>query len=107
MSRLVEMKKISKGFYGVEVLSKVDFFIDRGEVVALCGENGAGKSTLMKILPAVYKQDEGDIYLDGEHLPSQLMTLDLQHGRDDSNRTAEPHGHPANHRHGRHSHSLE
>lgn len=79
MSRLVEMKKISKGFYGVEVLSKVDFFIDRGEVVALCGENGAGKSTLMKILAAVYKQDEGDIYLDGEHLPSQLMTLDLQH----------------------------
>lgn len=79
MSKLVEMKKISKSFYGVEVLSKVDFFIDRGEVVALCGENGAGKSTLMKILAAVYKQDEGDIYLDGEHLPSHLMTLDLQH----------------------------
>ncbi len=79
MSKLVEMKQISKSFYGVEVLSKVDFFIERGEVVALCGENGAGKSTLMKILAAVYKQDEGDIYLDGEHLPSNLMTLDLQH----------------------------
>jgi ribose transport system ATP-binding protein len=79
MSKLVEMKKISKSFYGVEVLSKVDFFIDRGEVVALCGENGAGKSTLMKILAAVYKQDEGEIILDGEHLPSHLMTLDMQH----------------------------
>ncbi len=79
MSKLVEMKKISKSFYAIEVLSKVDFFIDRGEVVALCGENGAGKSTLMKILAAVYKHDEGDIYLDGEHLPSHLMTLDLQH----------------------------
>ena len=30
-------------------------------------------------MAAVYKQDEGDIYLDGEHLPSQLMTLYLQH----------------------------
>ncbi len=78
MANLLEMKNISKSFYGVKVLSQVGFSLDRGEVVALCGENGAGKSTLMKILAAVYKSDEGDIYLDGEHLPSHLQTLDLQ-----------------------------
>jgi ribose transport system ATP-binding protein len=78
MANLVEMKNISKSFYGVKVLSKVDFHLERGEVVALCGENGAGKSTLMKILAAVYKNDEGDIYLDGEHLPPHLGTMDMQ-----------------------------
>lgn len=78
MANLLEMKNISKSFYGVEVLSQVGFSLDRGEVVALCGENGAGKSTLMKILAAIYKSDEGEITLDGEHLPAHLHTLDMQ-----------------------------
>ncbi len=78
MANLLEMKNISKSFYGVKVLSQVGFSLGRGEVVALCGENGAGKSTLMKILAAVYKSDEGEIILDGEHLPAHLQTLDMQ-----------------------------
>lgn len=78
MANLLEMKNISKSFYGVKVLSEVNFSLERGEVVALCGENGAGKSTLMKILAAVYKSDAGDIFLDGEHLSPSLQTLDLQ-----------------------------
>ncbi len=78
MSKLVEMKNISKSFYGVQVLKSVNFDVDRGEVVALCGENGAGKSTLMKILAANYTQEEGEIYLDGEHLASNLSVLDMQ-----------------------------
>jgi ABC-type sugar transport system ATPase subunit len=78
MANLLEMKNISKSFYGVKVLSGVGFNVGRGEVVALCGENGAGKSTLMKILAAIYKSEEGDIFLDGEHLPPHLQTLDMQ-----------------------------
>ncbi len=78
MANLLEMKNISKSFYGVKVLSEVNFSLDHGEVVALCGENGAGKSTLMKILAAVYKSDSGDIYLNGEHLSPNLQTLDMQ-----------------------------
>jgi ABC-type sugar transport system ATPase subunit len=79
MASLVEMKQISKSFFGVEVLSKVDFQIESGEVMGLCGENGAGKSTLMKILSAVYSNERGDIYLDGTHLEARHMTpLDMQ-----------------------------
>ncbi len=78
MASLLEMNNISKSFFGVKVLSEVNFSLERGEVVALCGENGAGKSTLMKILAAVYKSDAGDIYLDGEHLSPNIQTLDLQ-----------------------------
>ena len=79
MASLVEMKQISKSFFGVEVLSKIDFQIESGEVMGLCGENGAGKSTLMKILSAVYDCDGGDIYLNGEQLDLQHRTpLDMQ-----------------------------
>jgi len=35
-------------------------------VHALMGEDGAGKSTLMKILFGIYKEDAGEIYIDGK-----------------------------------------
>ena len=39
---LLELKKISKGFPGVQALSRVDFMLRPGEIAGLCGENGAG-----------------------------------------------------------------
>ena len=78
MHKLVEMVGISKSFYGVEVLHDVDFSVEKGEIHALCGENGAGKSTLMKILVAVYKQDRGDIFIEGKLLSRNVTTLDMQ-----------------------------
>ena len=47
---LLEMKHISKDFFGNQVLTDVNFTLRPGEILGLVGENGAGKSTLMKIL---------------------------------------------------------
>ncbi len=77
MSKLVEMKNIYKSFFGVEVLHDVNFEVDPGEVVALCGENGAGKSTLMKILAAVYTCDSGEVLVGGNPAPKNATTLDM------------------------------
>jgi simple sugar transport system ATP-binding protein len=62
---IVEMKKISKVFPGVRALSGVDFRLFKGEVHALMGQNGAGKSTLVKVLTGVYRQDSGEMLLEG------------------------------------------
>jgi len=66
MPYLLEMKDISKSFYGVSVLHNISFNVKPGTVHALCGENGAGKSTLMKILSGLYKSDSGEIFIKGE-----------------------------------------
>ncbi len=63
---IVELKTISKTFPGVRALSSVDFRLFPGEVHALMGQNGAGKSTLVKVLTGVYRQDSGEILLEGK-----------------------------------------
>jgi len=65
-SSLLEVRGLSVEFPGVKALEKVDFTLNRGEIVALLGENGAGKSTLIKALTGVYKRSAGSVYLNGE-----------------------------------------
>ncbi len=65
-SYVLDMKGISKNFPGVRALDRVDFHLEKGEVVALLGANGAGKSTLMKIVAGVYQADEGQLFLHGK-----------------------------------------
>lgn len=62
---IVEMQRITKEFPGVLAADHVDFTLRKGEIHALLGENGAGKSTLMNILTGLYKQDHGDIFING------------------------------------------
>ncbi|MCI7605776.1 MAG: ATP-binding cassette domain-containing protein, partial [Spirochaetales bacterium] len=47
---VLEVKNISKDFFGNQVLKDINFTMEKGEILGLVGENGAGKSTLMKIL---------------------------------------------------------
>lgn len=59
---------ITKVFPGMKALDKVDFDLRAGEVHILVGENGAGKSTLAKVILGVYKQDEGEVFFEGEKM---------------------------------------
>lgn len=63
---ILVLDKINKSFPGVHALKDMSFSVRKGEVHAICGENGAGKSTLMKVVTGVYRQDSGDIYVDGK-----------------------------------------
>jgi simple sugar transport system ATP-binding protein len=76
---LLEMKGITKRFPGVVACDSVDLELRSGEVLALLGENGAGKSSLMNILYGLYKQDSGQILINGREaaLDSPLQAFKL------------------------------
>lgn len=68
-SNILEMRNITKSFFGVNVLKDTQLTVKKGEVHILLGENGAGKSTLIKTLSGAYARENGTIILDGEELP--------------------------------------
>ena len=59
MDPAVDMKGITMRFGKVVANDKVDFSVEKGEILALVGENGAGKSTLMNILYGLYIPTDG------------------------------------------------
>lgn len=66
MGAYLQLRNIVKRFYGVVALNDVSVDIEAGQIHVVIGENGAGKSTLMKIVAGLYKQDSGEILLDGK-----------------------------------------
>ena len=61
------------------VLDKVNFDVDAGEVVALVGESGSGKSTLISLMSAYYFPQEGKVFIDDiETLKYNLTSLRKQ-----------------------------
>jgi simple sugar transport system ATP-binding protein len=64
----LELREITKQFPGVLANDKISIAVDKGEVLGMLGENGAGKTTLMNILSGLYKQDSGEILINGEAL---------------------------------------
>jgi subfamily B ATP-binding cassette protein MsbA len=64
---------------GRPVLERIDFEVEKGDVVALVGPSGAGKSTLVDLLPRFMDPDVGRITLDGSDL--REFTLDSVRAR--------------------------
>ena len=58
--KIVEYKGVDICQEGINVLSSVDFSLEQGEFVYLCGKVGSGKSSLLKTLYAEIPIKEGE-----------------------------------------------
>ncbi|PJN95856.1 sugar ABC transporter ATP-binding protein, partial [Amaricoccus sp. HAR-UPW-R2A-40] len=71
--QVLEARGITRTFFGVRALDRVDFTLQAGEIHALVGENGAGKSTLVKILTGALARDAGVIRIDGVEIAPRTV----------------------------------
>ena len=62
---MIEVKKLVKTFDGFTALDSATLTVPRGAVYGLVGPNGAGKSTLLRHITGVYKQDSGQVLVNG------------------------------------------
>lgn len=63
---IIELKKLTKTFYGVKAVDSMDFRVKPGEVKCLIGENGCGKSTMIKAISGFHAYDSGELYINGK-----------------------------------------
>ena len=63
---MIEVKKLVKSFDGFKALNELDISVPEGSVYGLVGPNGAGKSTVIRHLAGIYRQDSGQVLIDGQ-----------------------------------------
>lgn len=61
MTRILDVKNLTRHFGGLTALSKVNLYLESGELIGLIGPNGAGKTTVFNMLTGVYPPSEGSI----------------------------------------------
>lgn len=58
---MLELASLSRAFGGLVVIDRLDFKVERGEIVGILGPNGAGKTTLFNMIAGVMAPSGGRI----------------------------------------------
>ena len=78
---MLKVKGLSARYGSIQVLRRVTFHIEQGEVVALIGSNGAGKSTLLRVVSGLHRPSEGSVEFYGTPIhqlaPERIVSLGL------------------------------
>ena len=63
---MIEDRNVSKSFDGFKALNQLSINVPTGAIYGLVGPNGAGKSTIIRHITGIYRQDEGEVLVNGE-----------------------------------------
>jgi polar amino acid transport system ATP-binding protein len=63
---ILEVKDIGKRFGTLQVLQKISFTLEKGEVIAIIGSSGSGKTTLLRCLNFLERPDKGSIIVNNK-----------------------------------------
>ena len=78
---MLTIKGLSARYGSIQVLRRVTFHVEEGEIVALIGSNGAGKSTLLRVISGLHKPSEGTVEFGGSPIhqtaPERIVRLGL------------------------------
>ena len=64
---MIEVKNVSKGFNGKQILDNVSHRFEKGKVNLIIGGSGSGKTVLVKCMVGLFEVDSGKIEYDGRN----------------------------------------
>lgn len=65
---MIQVNNVVKEFDGFRALDGVNMHVKKGAIYGLVGPNGAGKSTIIRHLTGVYRQDAGEVMVNGQEV---------------------------------------
>ena len=65
---IISVEELSKSFGQHEVLRKIDFNVEPGEIICIVGSSGSGKSTLLRCINKLETQTSGKILYHGKEI---------------------------------------
>lgn len=71
MKPLLEVRRLSKTFGGLQAVKDVSFTLKEGEIIGLIGPNGAGKTTLVNLITGVLTATSGEVLFCGQPVTQQ------------------------------------
>ncbi len=72
---MIRTKNLTKEYGGFKAVDNLNLKIDKGQIYGFLGPNGAGKTTTMLMLLGILKPTQGEIYLMGESLTKNPLSL--------------------------------
>ena len=68
MSKILEVKNLTKKFKDFTAVKKVSFDVDEGGFFSILGPSGCGKTTLLRMISGFIKESHGEIFIRGESM---------------------------------------
>ncbi len=68
MSKILEVKNLTKEFDKFTAVKDVDFFVEEGGFFSILGPSGCGKTTLLRMISGFIEQTSGDILIKGQSM---------------------------------------
>jgi lipooligosaccharide transport system ATP-binding protein len=80
MEKIVEARALLKKYQEKAVVNKIRLDIYRGECFGILGPNGAGKSTTLKMIYGATIPTEGDLFINGLNVVSDILRVKSRMG---------------------------
>lgn len=74
---IIQFIDVNKWFGNNHVLRDLNFAVEEGEVVVICGPSGSGKSTMIRTINQLEPIDQGELIVDGVKLSDGRIKYDL------------------------------
>jgi general L-amino acid transport system ATP-binding protein len=73
---MVQMRGVHKWYNQFHVLKDINFTVNKGENIVICGPSGSGKSTLIRCINRLEKHQRGQIVVDDIELNDDLKHIE-------------------------------